>query len=723
MQQIVQDLRRGQLKIVDLPDPVARPGHVVIANAASVISAGTERMVRELAKKSLLQKARERPDHVRRVLQKLRQEGFWNTLEQVTSKLSEPIALGYSSAGVVLACGEGVQEFKPGQRVASNGPHAGVVSVPKHLCAHVPDGVSFEHAAFAVLGSIALQGVRLSEARLGETVFVIGLGLVGQIAVGILRAAGCRVIGTDLDPAKCSLAEELGAEQARPGLGADAVVRSTRGLGADAVLITAATRSDEPINLAGEAVRKKGRVVVVGAVGMSLERQPYYLREAELVVSCSYGPGRYDPDYEERGRDYPAPYVRWTEQRNLQAVLDLMATGGLEVGRLITHRFAVEEAEKAYELIDTGREPYFGIVLQFPASDVREPAPTLELGQRKPSAGIGFGCIGAGGFARAVLLPRLREAAPKMRPVAVCSAGGLSAVQAGNQLGFERAVSDEAEIFADPEIDAVLIATPHNLHAGQVVQAIDAGKHVFVEKPLALTVEEIARIEEALAARGAEAPLLMVGFNRRFSPAARRLREAFSDLSVPLTASFRFNAGELPADHWTQEASIGGGRILGEACHAVDLVTFLTGSVPVRVFAESIGGSDAPAVTDDQCFITLRHANGSVSSIGYLAGGDVSFAKERVEVFGGGRVGVIDDFREVVVVRDGRTTRSRSRSQDKGHLAELTRFATALETGGPAPIPWEELRAVSLATVLAVRSLREGVPFAVPSVPRTETLP
>lgn len=721
MQQVVQDLRRGQLKVAQIPDPIARPGRVVIANAASVISAGTERMVRELAKKSLLQKARERPDHVRRVLQKLRQEGFFKTVEQVRSKLAEPIALGYSSAGVVLACGDGVQEFKPGQRVASNGPHAGVVSVPKHLCAHIPDGVPFEQAAFAVLGSIALQGVRLARVGLGDTVFVIGLGLVGQIAVMLLRAAGCRVVGTDLDGAKCERAEALGAERARPGMSGEDVERWTRGLGADAVVVAAATRSDAPINLAGEAVRKKGRVVVVGAVGMSLTRQPYYLKEAELVVSCSYGPGRYDPQYEELGRDYPAAYVRWTEQRNMQAVLDLMAGGGLDVGGLITHRFAAADAEQAYQLIDSGTDPYFGIVLRFPTGEEYRPARKLELQAPQPRPGAGLGCIGAGGFARAVLLPQLRAAAPEMRPIALCSAGGLSAAEAGASLGFERAVTDEDEIFADPEIDAVVVATPHNLHAAQVVKAIAAGKHVFVEKPLALTVEEVERIEQALAGSTGAAPLVMVGFNRRFSAAAQRLKQAFSTVSAPLTVSVRFNAGELPPEHWTQEASVGGGRILGEACHAIDLATFLTGSPPVRVFAESIGGDSAPQVTDDQCFITLRHADGSVSSIAYLAGGDLSFPKERVEVFGGGRVGVIDDFREAVVVADGRPETTKYRGQDKGHRAELKAFASAVATGGPPPIPWAELRAVSLAAILAVRSLREGIPFEIPTEPLVET--
>lgn len=713
MQQIVQELSRGRLRIVEIPEPIATPGQIVIANVASIISAGTEKMARDLARKTLLQKARERPDHVRRVFEKVRQEGALKTIEQVRRRLATPTALGYSSSGVVLACGAEVQGVRPGDRVASNGPHAGVVSVPKHLCALVPDGVSYEHAAFTVIGAIALQGVRLAGLALGETAFVIGLGLVGQITVSLLRAAGCRVLGTDLDGEKCDLALKMGADIARPEMSGRQVTELAGDLGADAVLVAAATPSSGPLQVAAEAVRKKGRVVVVGAVGMEVPRPPFYMKEAELVVSCSYGPGRYDPLYEDRGLDYPAPYVRWTEQRNMEAVLALMAGGKLDVAPLITHRFPVADAAAAYELIENGSEPYLGIVLRYPEADRERPRRVIQLHTRQAQGAAGVGCIGAGSFASSVLLPAIAKADGLLRPEVLCTARGLSAADRGERFGFARVTTDEDSVFSDPEVTAVFVLTRHDLHAEQVVKGLEAGKHVFVEKPLALTVEDLTRIEETLQARGAKAPILMVGFNRRFSPAARRIKKAFEEIVAPLTFSYRFNAGAIPAQEWPQDEQVGGGRIIGEACHAIDLVTFLAGSPPVRVFAESIGGPNAPQVTDDQCFITLRHANGSISSIGYLAGGDRAFPKERVEVFGGGRVGVIEDFREVITTVGGRTRRSRGLQQDKGHRHEVERFAEVVARGGAAPIPWEDLRAVSLAAILAVRSLREGVPFDV----------
>jgi predicted dehydrogenase/threonine dehydrogenase-like Zn-dependent dehydrogenase len=711
MQQVVQNVRNGKLSLASVPEPVAQPGQVLIANARSLLSAGTEKSMIELARKSLLGKARQRPDLVRRVLEKMRQEGFFNTLAQVRGKLDEPMPLGYCSAGVVLAAGAGVQEFKPGDRVASNGPHAGVVCVPRHLCARVSDAVSFDQAAFTVLGAIALQGVRLARLGLGDVVFVIGLGLVGQITVALLRLNGCRVLATDLEPAKCELARKLGADVAQPGLGARNVQALTGGLGADAVLITASTKSDGPIELAGEAVRQKGRVVAVGAVGMNLPRRPYYFKEAELVVSCSYGPGRYDPDYEEHGHDYPAAYVRWTEQRNMQAILDLMASGRLDLAPLISHRFPIANAESAYELIETNKEPYLGILLEYP--EFREEARARIDWTAAPVAGkVGVGCLGAGNFARAVLLPALKKCGV-LHPRLLCSGHGLSAAHSAERLGFDSATADEDAVFQDPGVQAVFVITRHDQHARQVIRAIEAGKHVFVEKPLALTVDEVQAVESALEAANPR-PLLLVGFNRRFAPAARQVKEFFARADAPLTVSIRFNAGEIPADHWTQNDEAGGGRIVGEACHAIDLATYLTGSVPVRVFAESIGGPRAPAVTDDQCFITLRHANGSISNIGYLAGGDRAYPKERVEVLGGGRLAVIDDFRVVETSAGGKRTRTKAWGQDKGHAAEIEAFAHALQAGGAPPISWAELRAVSLASILAVRSIREGVPFELP---------
>ena len=712
MKQIIQNVRWGRLKVEDVPDPTVRPGHVLISNVASVVSAGTEKMVVDLARKSLLGKALQRPDHVKRILTKLRQEGLSSTIRQVSGKLDEPIALGYSSCGIVLACGDDVMSFKPGDCVASNGSHAGVVCVPKNLCALVPASVRPEEAAFAVLGAIALNGVRLAEVKLGEFAFVIGLGLIGQFAVALLKAQGCRVFATDPDVGRCDLAVRMGAESASPGLGAKVIAGLTSGLGADAVVITASTDSNGPISLAAESVRKKGRVVAVGAVGLDLPRRPFYFKEAEFVVSCSYGPGRYDALYEERGLDYPAPFVRWTEQRNIETVLSLMAAGSLDVSPLITHRFAVEQAQSAYQMIEENSEPYLGIVIQYP-EDQRAPLQKLELISlpARPDKGtIAIGCLGAGNFARLVMLPLIRDVR-ELIPKIICSARGVSALSAGKKLGFAAITADEDEVFRDPDVKAIFILTQHNQHASQVVRALQSDKHVFVEKPLALTIEDLRRVETTLRKAGESAPLLMVGFNRRFSRSARKVKDFFAGVPSPLTISIRFNAGEIPPDHWIQDADVGGGRITGEACHGIDLATYLAGSPPVRVHAASVSGPTAPQITEDQCFITLWHENGSVSSVAYLAGGDKAYPKERVEVLGGGRLAVIEDFRDVVTATGGRVKRRRGWGQDKGHRAELEEFTKAVTGGGHAPIPWEDLRSTTLASILARRSIAEGMPL------------
>ncbi len=711
MKQVLQSIRNGSLTVQECPAPVAQAGQVVIGNAASLISAGTEKMVMDLAGKSLLGKAKERPDHVRRVLEKIHNEGLLNTVRAVREKLDEPMTMGYSSAGTVLACGAGVKAFKPGDRVASNGGHAGVVSVPANLCASVPDGVSLDHAAFAVLGAIAMQGVRLSKVQLGETVFVIGLGLVGQLAVSLLYAAGCRVIGTDLATDKCQLALKMGATIAKPGLSVSQVQEMTGGVGADAVLIAASAKSNEPIDLAAAAVRKRGRVVLVGVVGLELDRRPFYFKEAEFVVSCSYGPGRYDPVYENMGQDYPIAHVRWTEQRNIQAVLQMMGTGRLNVESLISHRFTIDQAESAYEMIKTGAEPFLGVVLRYDSASDVELQPTIQLCSRSETSGVArVGVLGAGNFARMVLIPQI-VGNSRMVPAVLCSAGGVSATHSGRKHGFERATTDDNNVLNADDIDAVFSVTQHHLHASHVVRAINRGKHIFVEKPLCLSVDELAEIDEAVAGRADNLPVVMVGFNRRFAPLAQKLKAAFSGTDAPLTISFRFNAGMIPADHWTQSDELGGGRIIGEACHGIDFATWLTGSLPIRVYAESIGGPAAPEKTDDQCFITIRHADGSISNIAYLAGGDKACPKERIEVFGGGRTAILDDFRTLTTYHRGKRTVVNGR-QDKGHAAEVDAFAAAVVGVEGPPISWPELRATTLASILAMQSLREGIPFA-----------
>jgi predicted dehydrogenase len=691
---------------------MAAPGHVLQANRASVLSPGTERMAADLARRSLVGKAFNRPDQVRRAVEKLRQEGLVTTLTQINARLDDPLVLGYACAGVVLEVGRGVTAFKPGDRVASNGPHGDLVLVPQHLCARIPDTVPFAHAAFGILGAIALQGVRLCRTSVGETVFVIGLGLVGQLTVGLLRAAGARVFATDLDAGRCQLAGRMGALEARPFFSARDVEAMTAGRGADGVIVAVATDSRAPMDLAVAAVRKKGRIVLVGVAGLELDRRPYYFKECEFVVSSSYGPGRYDPEYEERGHDYPAAYVRWTEQRNLESVLDLMGRGQLDVSPLISHRFPIADAERAYELIENDGKAFMGVVLEYPTTEVPNRAVVLSA---EPAPGpLGLGVLGAGLHARSTLFPLLKLV-PELSPRVLCSAHGLSAATAGKAHGFARATSDERDVLQAPDVHALLVLTRHNEHARQAAEGLRAGKHVFVEKPLALAVEEIDMLDAALVV--VPHRILMVGFNRRFSPAAARVRAFFQTTSEPLTVSVRFNAGMIPPEHWTQSLEEGGGRIVGEACHGIDLATFLVGSPPVRVYAEAIGGEAArPPVTDDQCFITLRHANGSVSSVAYLAGGDRACGKERVEVLGGGRMAIIDDFRSVTTAAHGRVRTRKSWNQDKGHGAGLQAFAAAAGRGGPMPIPWPELRAVSLAAILAVRSLREGVAFEVPQV-------
>jgi predicted dehydrogenase len=713
MLQVIQPIDGRATEVVEVPAPSCPPRHVLIANACSLISAGTERAVVSLARRSVIGKARERPDQVRRVLAKVRSEGVAAALRQVGAKISRPIPLGYSSAGVVIGVGEGVEHYKIGDRVASNGPHAGVVAVGQNLTARVPDGVPFDHACYAVVGAIALQGVRLAEVGLGAVVGVVGLGLIGQFAVGLLRASGCTVVGTDPDPERCAMALARGAAWAGADGMAEAVVARTQGRGADAVLITASARSDGPLRLAARVARRKARLVAVGAVGLNVDRREFYPKELELVVSCSYGPGRYDRSYEEQGVDYPYAHVRWTEQRNIQAVLDLMGSGGLDIRGLTTNRFAVERAVEAYELIRIDRSA-LGVVLDYPAAPpdpprrvtVARPAAGPALGPPPKAAGrLRVGFLGAGDFASAVLLPALaRRHDLDLR--LICSGGGLSARALARRHGIRWACSDDREVLADSEIDAVFIATRHDLHAGLLLGALRAGKHVFVEKPLAIRPGELDEIEAYLAGAGVGRPCWTVGFNRRFSQAARAAREHFAGVDEPLTAVYRFNAGPLPPDHWAHDPDVGGGRIVGEACHAIDLLTFLLGALPERVFAEATGAGDRSA-------LTLRHANGGVSTLLYTGGGDHAFAKERVEVFGAGRVAVIDDFRRVETARDGRLKARRWRGQDKGHAAEVAAFVEAVRAGGPGPIPEAELIATSRAALAALESARAGKPVEV----------
>ena len=708
MKQILQNQRTGELKVADVPIPVLQRGRVLVRTAASLVSAGTERMSLQLAQKSLLGKARERPDLVKQVVQKYKTEGLVSTVNAVRAKLETNKSLGYSAAGIVMEVGQEVTGLRAGDRVACAGAdfasHAEMLSVPQNLCVRLPEEVGFEAGAFGTLGAIALQGLRLAEPTLGEAVAVIGLGLLGQLTVQLLKANGCRVFGIDLDPAKVELARALGADAASISAPetAQVVIDWTRGRGADAVLITAATPSNEPIELAGEISRAKGRVVAVGLVGLDVPRQTFYERELSLKISMSYGPGRYDPEYEERGHDYPFGYVRWTEQRNIEAFLDLVAEKRIDVDRLISHRFPIGEAGRAYELISGSSEPYLGVVLTYDTEAKLKH--TVEFPKHKAAAAaVRVGVIGAGAYVTSKLLPHFKAAGVEFSSIA--SASGTSARDAGEKFGFARAVSGADEVLADNEANLIVIGTRHDSHAELAARALVSNKHVFVEKPLALNDAEL---DDVLTAAANSEGQLMVGFNRRFSPLAREAREFFAGRSGPLSILYRVNAGRIPKSHWIQDAHEGGGRIVGEVCHFVDLMQFWIGAPPVSVFAEAVEANNQQVVETDSIFITLRFADGSNGCIAYVAEGDKSAAKERVEIFGEGRTLVLDDFRRATFHKNGKETRKELKTQDKGQ-AELVRAVCAVvREGATAPISLEELSATTRATFRMLDSLRTG---------------
>ena len=713
MKQVLQNVKTGQMAVADVPVPAVQRGRVLVRTAASLISAGTERMVVDEGKKSLLDKARERPELVKQVIQRARNEGIVNTVNAVLTKLGSSSALGYSATGVVFSVGEDVTELRPGMRVACAGvgyaSHAEVLSVPVNLCVRLPDEVSFEAGAFGTLGAIALQGVRLAEPTLGEAVVVIGLGLLGQLTVQLLKANGCRVFGIDLDAQKVALARELSADMATTSNDdvKKAVMQWSRGRGADAVLITAATQSNEPIELAGEISRLKGRVVAVGLVGMDIPRNLYFKRELTVKISMSYGPGRYDAEYEERGHDYPFAYVRWTENRNIEAFLDLLAEGRVDVNRLITHRFSIDEGERAYQLIaGETKEPYLGIILQYDTErelEGRVETAVRKKAESKPAQAVRIGMIGAGAYAKAMLLPPLKVAGVEFKTIATAS--GVSARDIALKYHFERCASDAEAVVNDEEVNLLIIATRHDLHAELARRALERGRHVFVEKPLALTEGEL---QQVIAAAESSEGRLMVGFNRRFSPLARAAKDFFAGRQAPLSINYRVNAGRIPRNHWTQDPREGGGRIIGEVCHFVDLIHFLTGALTTRVYAEAVTSRNHEIVDEDSVFITLRFSDGSNGSIAYLAEGDKALPKERVEIFGEGKSFVLDDFRSSTAYRDGREQQTKLRAQDKGQAEEVRAVCEVVLKGGPAPIALDDLARTTRATFRIRESLRTG---------------
>jgi predicted dehydrogenase/threonine dehydrogenase-like Zn-dependent dehydrogenase len=711
MKQLLQNLRDGKALVVDVPAPTPKPGTVLVRNAASLISAGTERMVVDFAGKSLVGKARSRPDLVRQVLDKARREGVLTTLEAVFNRLDQPMALGYSCAGTVVAVGAGVEGFKPGDRVACAGGgyavHAEYVVVPKNLLAALPEQLDFESAAFTTVGAIALHGFRLAEIQLGERIAVIGLGLLGLLSVGIARAAGCTVFGVDLDPQRVALAEQMGAIAVQR-LQAEEGGRSlTQGRGFDAVLICADTPASDPVELAGVLARERAKVIAVGAVGLSLPRKVYYEKELQLIVSRSYGPGRYDPQYEENGIDYPFGYVRWTEGRNLQAVVELLASGKLDVKPLITHRFSIEQGEAAYDLISgKSRQPFLGVLLTYPQSEgAIAPLRRVELiTPAAPLEGLpGLGVLGAGNYATAVFLPVVQRAGG-VQKVGIASASGLSARHAAQRYGFGFASSQESDILANPQIQVVAILTRHQHHARQVIQALRAGQHVFCEKPLAITPEELKAIQQLLEEK--PPALLTVGFNRRFAPFSRQLAQFLENRREPMFIHYRVNAGYLPLTHWLHDSQQGGGRIIGEGCHFIDYLTFLVGKPPLRV--RTVGLPDGERYRQDNVCMTFTFEDGSIGTVTYLANGDKSLPKERVEVFCAGRVAVLEDYRSLEFLQNGQRQKFTARlRQDKGHRALWEAFVQAVRQGGQPPIPYDHLISVTRASFAAVESLRQ----------------
>lgn len=709
MRQVIQHVRSGKTAVVDSPVPSPGPGMVLVRTAASVISSGTERSLVEFTEKSLLGKAVARPDLVSRTLDKARREGVLSAAEAVRRRLEEAMPLGYASAGTVAEIGQGVDEFRPGDRVACGGGgyavHAEYAVVPRNLVARLPQNVSFEEGAFATLGAVALHAFRLGELRVGEDVAVLGLGLVGQLATGIALAAGCRVFGVDLKADRVEIARAAGARAALREEAEGTGKSATGGRGFDCVLICADGPSNDPIELAAALACDRGRIVAVGAVGLDVPRRSFYEKELQLIVSRSYGPGRYDPAYEEGGHDYPAAFVRWTEGRNLEAFLGLLGQGKLDVRRLISHRWPVDQAEAAYAAVGEGA---LGVVLTYPVTGHLAIAPgarRLDVPRAGgATSGLGLGVLGAGNYARQVALPIVRRIGG-MRRVGVASSRGLGAADAARRFGFRYATSDEETILADSDVDAVAILTRHNLHAAQTARALRAGKHVLCEKPLSLDREGVDEVAQAVADSGR---LLTVGFNRRFSPAGQRLEEFVRRGTGPWTANYRVNAGPLPPGHWLLDPAQGGGRLLGEACHFLDFLTFLFGLAPVRVRASG-GGEDFVVV--------LEFEDGSTGSVTYVSSGDPSLAKERLEVFGSGRAAVLDDFRRLTLAEGGRRRVWRDRlRQDKGHRGLWRAFTAAVTLGGPPPIPYRQVFGAALATIAAEESLRSGRPLDVPSL-------
>lgn len=707
MKQILQDMAKGGTTITEAPAPKVSSGTLLINTAVTLISAGTERSLVDFGKASMIDKARQQPEKVKMVLEKVKTDGLMTTVDAVKSKLAQPLPLGYCNVGVVADIGREVDGFKVGDRVLSNGPHADVVRVGKNLCAKIPDNVTNEEAVFTVVASIGLQGIRLVQPTLGEAVVVTGVGLIGLLTVQMLRAQGCRVLAIDYDQSKLELAKQFGAEICNPGLGEDPIAAGlafSGGDGVDAVIITASTKSNDPVTQAARMSRKRGRIVLVGVVGLELNRADFYEKELTFQVSCSYGPGRYDPAYEEQGHDYPKAFVRWTEQRNFVAILDMMSSGLVDVKPLISHKIAFENAIEAYDIL-TNDKTALGILLQYGSDIVSRHTDSVALSATtafvQSAPVVGF--VGAGNYASRMLIPAFKAAGAQLHSIA--TSGGINGVVHGEKAGFSEATTDTAAMINHPDINTIAIVTRHNSHSRFVVDALRAGKHVFVEKPLAISLDELSQVKQAYDAAKIK-PQLMVGFNRRFSPQVQKMKALLNAVKEPKSFIMTMNAGAIPAEHWTQDNAVGGGRIIGEACHFIDLMRYLAGCEIVSVQARRMGDNPHQQITEDKAAIILGFADGSFGTIHYLANGAASFPKERVEVFTAGRVLQLDNFIKLKAFGWPGFNKMNLWKQDKGQNACAAAFLNAIKQGVSGPIPVGELFEVAQITIEVAEQLR-----------------
>jgi predicted dehydrogenase/threonine dehydrogenase-like Zn-dependent dehydrogenase len=710
MKQLIQNFKTGELYVDEVSMPAISMGMVLVENEYSLISSGTERGTVKVAQASLLGKAKQRPDLVAQVIQNIKKEGLTATLSKVRTKLDSLKALGYSTAGIVIASMDKNGIFKTGDRVACAGQdyasHAEVVAVPQNLVAKIPDNVSAEEAAFTTLGAIALQGVRQADPTLGEKVCVIGLGLLGQITCQLLKANGCAVLGIDLNESLVKLAEETSADKALNRNDSNLITACknfTKGFGFDSVIITAAAPSNDPIELSSEIAKKKGKIIVVGAVKMDIARDPYFYRkELDLRMSCSYGPGRYDVDYEENGIDYPFSYTRWTEQRNMEAFLDLLSKGALDVKPLITQIFDINDAEKAYDIVlGKTKEPHIGILLKYSKNENKKN--TLIQVNNSPISSINVGFIGAGSFAQSYLIPNVKSWGATLD--GVVTSKGITSKNVLDKFKFNFCSTNPDDTLKKEDINTIFIATPHSSHASLVINALKANKKVFVEKPLAINQEQLNSV---IAAKAECTQQLLTGYNRRFAPICDTIKKEFKYINEPLVINMRINAGFIPKSHWTQQPETGGGRIVGEVCHFIDLMQYFTEAEPEKVYAESINTGNTELTPEDNIAVVIKFTNGSIGNLTYLANGDKSMPKEKIEVFGGGKIGIINDFRDGMIYREGKTIKLKS--SGKGHKEEISAFLMAIKEGKDSPISFRSICLTTLTTFKILDSLYTGLP-------------